>query len=138
MWSKALYDLKNFLKNKFPECNVEIGKDKPSGSDDYPFIYVLPTEMSYESQELRLGVVLYVGAVVKEENRHEEGTLELLNLLTELQLTLINEPLPTKEFEVLPESYALKDFSKKPPYFEGEVHVILRKPFLTTPTQNPA
>ena len=137
MWAKALKELQSALKKNFPDFHVSIGKDKPRGTGDYPFIYILPTELSTTEEDLRLGVVLYVGVMVKdreegEEDVYEGGTLEIVNTLGEIQLLILS--LKPKDYEILPQSYSVKDFSKQPPYFEGEVHMILRVPYLTSPT----
>jgi len=133
MWGEALLELKKRFQEKIPQARVYIGKEKrPSSSKDYPFIHLIPVESSYDEEKLQLKVVVYFGVMVKEReerDQDEEGTLEFLNFLHAIQGILLQTPDLGNGVQIEPRTYAMKDFSRQAPYFEGEIHVTLLQPY---------
>ena len=129
MWGEALLKLEKVFKKKFPDAKVEIGKEKrPASSKDYPFIYLIPAELKYDYEKFTLAIAVYFGIVAKEESE-KDGTLAFLSFLHDITMTVFEENISPFVFE--PSAYAMKDFTKNHPYYEGEVQIFVSFPYQT-------
>ena len=130
MWFEFIEELKKRLEEG-TGATVFIGIDQPRDVRQYPFISLIPAEFAEEADKKVM--ILAIAFGVKEEEKsddpapmYERGVNNLLNLMSQIEKVLSETKI--KQFQILEEREAVRNFEVKAPKFLMEMHVTVSAP----------